>query len=81
MRWGDTEDAQGTYGEPGQPRPPLGKHQLAQNEAAKAGGLSGIYVGAEKLLTVVIRAAGMSPKLKTPPPPSESSRLCSQNAP
>lgn len=78
MRWGR---ARGTHGEPGQPRPPLGKHQLAQNEAAKAGGLSGIYVGAEKLLTVVIRAAGMSPKLKTPLPVSESSRLCSQNAP
>lgn len=31
----------------------LGKLQLAQNEAAKAGGLSAVYVGEEKLLTVV----------------------------
>lgn len=36
------------------------------------------YVGAEKFLTVVVRAAGMSPTLRSP---SESCSLCSQSAP
>lgn len=39
----------------------LGKHQLAQDEAVKAGGFPVIYVREEKLLTLVTRAAGCRP--------------------
>lgn len=39
----------------------LRKPRLAQNEAAKAGGLSVVYVREEKLLTVVTRAVRCLP--------------------
>lgn len=45
----------------------LGKLQLAQNEAAKASGLSVVYVREEKLLTVVTSAAGRLPNSRSRP--------------
>lgn len=45
----------------------LGKLQLAQNEAAEAGGLSAVCVREEKLLTVVTRAARCFPNSRPRP--------------
>lgn len=51
----------------------LGKLQLAQDEAAKASGLSVVYVRGEKLLTVVTRVAACLPNSRPRP-----HRLCGQ---
>lgn len=55
-----------THGEPCQPQPSsLGKLQLAQNEAAKAGGFSCHLCQGRKVTDSCHQSSQMSPKLRT----------------